>query len=307
MAGVACQGTKRAAARTRVRLDRYRRDMRHAVFLPIFGELAEPGRVAALAAEAEEAGWDGMYVWDHIAYSAPVTDIADPWITLAAMACRTERLRIGSLVTPLPRRRPMQVAREVATLDRLSQGRVTLGVGIGDDGARELSGTGEQTDAKMRGAMLDEALEVLTAAWSGDLVRHRGEHYVLDGLRVLPRPVQRARPPIWVAMRYGNSAPLRRAARYDGVFPIGVDSPNMLREVVTAIEQLRGTSGAQASETGGDPESNREEAFDVVVTREPGQDWRPYADAGATWSLVSFSPYDITEAAVRAVIDRGAG
>lgn len=273
--------------------------MRHGLFLPIFGELADPRRVAALAAEAEEAGWDGMYVWDHIAYSAPVTDIADPWVTLAAMACSTRRLRIGPLVTPLPRRRPVQVAREVATLDNLSQGRVTVGIGIGDDGAAEFSGTGEQPDAKIRGVMLDEGLDVLTAAWSGAEVRHRGPHYVLDGLSVLPRPVQRPWPPIWVAMRYGTRAPLRRAARYDGVFPIGVDSPDMLHEIVTEVQSLRRQRNADFLDI------EISESFDVVISGSPGRDWRPYEDAGATWSLVSFSPYDVTEAAVRDVIHRG--
>lgn len=264
--------------------------MRHAIFVPIFGELADPNVVARLAAEAEEAGWDGFFVWDHLAYAPPVTEIADPWITLAAVACATERVRLGPMVTPLPRRRPAKLAREVATLDLLCAGRFTLGVGIGDDGARELSGTGEQTDAKVRGAMLDEALDVLTAAWSGAEVRHRGEHYVLDGLALLPTPVQRPRPPVWVALRHGNRAPLRRAARYDGMFPIGVDSPDKLKETVDELNRLRDSSAGP---------------FDVAVGGRAGTDWRPYEDVGATWWMLSFSPYDVTADAVRTVIGAG--
>lgn len=270
--------------------------MHHALFLPIFGELADPGVVAQLAAEAEAAGWHGVFVWDHIAYSAPVSAIADPWITLAAVACATERLRLGPMVTPIPRRRPVKLAREVVTLDALSSGRFTLGVGIGDDGAREFSGTGDETQRKVRGAMLDEALDVLTVAWSGAEVHHSGPHYKLDGLSILPRPVQLPHPPVWVAMRYGNQAPLRRAARYDGVFPIGVGSPDQLAEVVHEIQQVR---RSRAPSPGGDP------AFDVAITGRPGDDWRPYAAAGATWWMVSFSPYDVSAAEVRAALRDG--
>jgi alkanesulfonate monooxygenase SsuD/methylene tetrahydromethanopterin reductase-like flavin-dependent oxidoreductase (luciferase family) len=287
--------------------------MRHALFLPLFGELADPRIVMTLASEAEDAGWDGAYVWDHLAYSGPVTDIADPWITLAAMATATEFLRLGPMVTPLPRRRPVKVAREVATLDGLSRGRVTLGVGIGDDGAGEFSGTGDQTDARARGAMLDEALAVLTSAWSGERVSHRGPHYVLDGLHINPRPVQRPHPPIWVAMRYGNPVPLRRAIRYDGVFPIGIDSPDQLSEVVQDTSRLRqaphgdGSVPRNANESAvqGPLASQAEDAFDVVVTGRPGADWRPYQEAGATWWLVSFSPFDVTAAEVRSVLREG--
>lgn len=282
--------------------------MQHALFLPIFGELADPAVVADLAAEAEEAGWDGFFVWDHMAYSPPVTAIADPWITLTAVAGATSRLRLGPMVTPLPRRRPAKVAREVATLDSWSGGRVTLGVGIGDDGAREFSGTGEQVDPKIRGAMLDEALDVLTAAWSGAEVEHRGEHYVLDGLSLGPRPVQRPHPPIWVAMRYGNKAPLRRAARYDGVFPIGVDSPAKLREIVDAVQVLRSQQAAGFPLGDGPSLDHSSQRFDVAVTNgHLGNDWRPYADAGATWWLVSFSPYDVSAAEVRSVLRDGPG
>jgi probable F420-dependent oxidoreductase len=286
--------------------------MQSALFLPLFGELADPRVVMALAREAEDAGWHGVYVWDHLAYAAPVTDIADPWITLAAIAACTQRLRLGPMVTPLPRRRPVKVAREMATLDGLSEGRVTLGVGIGDDGAREFSGTGDETDPRTRGQMLDEALTVLTAAWSGAEVRHRGRHYVLDGLQVEPRPVQRPHPPIWVAMRYGNSAPLRRAARHDGVFPIGIDSPDKLREVVRDVQRLRSElqprhSASVISDAPGTAppaDSASGEVFDVVISGSPDTDPRPYRDAGATWWLASFSPYDVTAAEVRAVLQR---
>jgi alkanesulfonate monooxygenase SsuD/methylene tetrahydromethanopterin reductase-like flavin-dependent oxidoreductase (luciferase family) len=168
-----------------------RAGLRSALWLPLFGDLADPVAAARLAAEAEEARWHGFFVWDHLSWRAPVREVADPWITLAAAATATERVRLGPMVTPLARRRPAKVARETVTLDRLSGGRLTLDVGLGSDrfGA-EFSTTGEQLDDRLRGQMLDEALQVLAAAWSGRAVHHRGTHYTINGLRFLPRPVQ---------------------------------------------------------------------------------------------------------------------
>lgn len=263
--------------------------MRHALFLPIFEELAEPIAVARLAAEAEAAGWDGVFVWDHIAYR-DVAAVADPWVTLAAIACATQSLRIGPMVTPVPRRRPLKLAREVATLDRLSRGRVTLGVGIAGDASRELTGTGESLDAKVRASMLDEGLDILTAAWAGPRVQHRGEHYVVDDLATGPSPVQQPRPPIWVGLRYGNHAPLRRAARYDGVFPVLVRTPDQLAEVVAGVQAHR------AAEAG---------PFDVAIGAIPGTDPAPYEAAGATWFLTSFSPVGMTVAQARGALKDG--
>jgi Luciferase-like monooxygenase len=185
--------------------------LRSALWVPLFGDLAEPGVVARLAAEAEEAGWDGVFVWDQLRWREPVEQVADPWITLAAVATATERVRLGPMVSPLPRRRPVRVAMETTTLDRLSGGRLTLGVGIGSDRfAGEFSKTGEQVDDRLRGQMLDEALLILTAAWSGEPVHHHGTHYVVDDMRLLPRPVQRPAVPVWVAGFPGNVKPMRR-------------------------------------------------------------------------------------------------
>lgn len=262
--------------------------MRYALFVPPFDELADPRLVARLAAEAEERGWDGVFVWDHVTYREPVQSLADPWITLSAVAAATSTIRIGPMVTPLPRRRPVKVARETATLDLLSEGRLVLGVGIGGDRSREFSGTGEQVVDAVRGAMLDEALDVLRAAWSGEPVHHRGEHYLVDGIRFLPTPVQRPGPPVWVAMRYGNAAPLRRAARHDGVFPIEIESPDQLAECVHDIAQQR----------------RHLDGFDVVVGGPPGTDPAPYEQAGATWWTVSF-PIGTTADQVRGVLRDG--
>lgn len=266
--------------------------MQHALFLPIFDELADPITVAGLAEEAEEAGWDGVFVWDHLTFRAPVVDIADPWITLSAMASATERLRIGPMVTPLPRRRPTVVARQTASLDRLSGGRLTLGVGIAGDDYGELSGTGEELDPRRRAAMLDESLEILQAAWSGDPVTHRGDHYLVDGISFRPRPVQQPGIPVWVAVRYGNPRPLRRAARFQGVFPVGVDAPDALAEIVGAVNDLR----VQNQATG---------PYDVAIGGTPGTDPAPFAAAGATWWMETFGPDHPSVDAVRGALRDG--
>ena len=214
--------------------------LRSALWLPLFDDLADPRVVARLAADAEEAGWDGCFVWDQLCWRAPVREVADPWIALAAVATATQRLRLGPMVTPLPRRRPAKVARETATLDRLSGGRLTLGVGIGSDRfGGELSRTGEQLDDRRRGQMLDESLAILAAAWSGEPVHHRGEHYTVDDIEFLPRPVQRPGVPVWAAGFPGNVKPIRRAARLDGFFPANLEHPDQLAEIVATITDLR--------------------------------------------------------------------
>lgn len=256
--------------------DRARTGLRSALWLPIFDELADPLVVARLAAEAEEAGWHGFFVWDHMHWHAPVRQVADPWITLAAATTATERLRLGPMVTPLARRRPAKVARETATLDGLSGGRLTLGVGLGSDrfGA-EFSATGEQLDDRQRGQMLDEALQILAAAWSGQAVHHRGEYYTVDGMRFLPRPVQRPGVPVWVAGLAGNARPLRRAARHDGFFAVNLEHPDQLAGITATIAGLR-----QDATT----------PYDIVIALPPGTDPAPYAAAGATWCLTEFEP-----------------
>src|ERR671915_2107759 len=269
--------------------------MRSALFLPPFDALADPATVARLAAEAEAAGWDGVFVWDHVRWREPVTDVADPWITLAAIATATASVRLGPMVTPLARRRPVKVARETATLDRLSGGRLTLGVGLGsDEFGSEYSITGEELDDRRRAGMLDEALEILTAAWSGEPVYHRGEHYTVDSMRFLPRPVQRPRVPVWVAGSPGKPRPMRRAARYDGFFPVDLESADQLAEIVARVGTLREEAGRAP-----------DEPYEVIAALEPGTDPAPYHAAGATWWLAAPEWEGISVDGVRGVIREG--
>jgi alkanesulfonate monooxygenase SsuD/methylene tetrahydromethanopterin reductase-like flavin-dependent oxidoreductase (luciferase family) len=270
--------------------------MRSGVFVPLFDPLADPGVVARLAREAEEAGWDGIFLWDHIRWREPVKAVGDTQVTLAAIAAATERLRFGPMITPLARRRPAKLARETAALDLLSGGRLTLGVGLGGDNfAREFSITGEEVDDRRRARMLDEALEILEAAWSGEQVRHRGEHYTIDEMRFLPRPVQRPGVPVWVAGYAGKPKPMRRAARYDGFFPVGLESADQLAEIVARVGALREEAGR-----------NPDEPYEVIAELEPGTDPAPYGKAGATWWLLAPDWEGISVDRIRGLIREGA-
>jgi alkanesulfonate monooxygenase SsuD/methylene tetrahydromethanopterin reductase-like flavin-dependent oxidoreductase (luciferase family) len=260
----------------------------HALWLPLFDALADPGLVARLAAEAEEAGWDGVFVWDHLRWREPVAAAADPWITLAAIATATSTVRFGPMVSAITRRRPAKLARETATLDRLGGGRLTLGVGLGSDRfGEEFSRFGEECDDRVRARMLDEALEILATAWSGEVVDHHSEHYTVAGIRFLPTPARRI--PVWAAGFPGKLNPMRRAARLDGYFPVNLDSADRFAEAVAQVEALR---------TGTGP-------FDYVAELEPGEDGSPYARAGATWLLTAFAPESLSVDHVRGVLRDG--
>ena len=240
--------------------------MHRGIFVAPFDELSDPRLVAELARETEKAGWDGFFVWDHIRYSAPVEAVSDPWIVLAAIASATERVRLGPLVTPLARRRIQKLARETLTLDHLSQGRLVLGVGLGGDRHGEFEPFGDPADPVERGRLLDEGLEKLAGYWDGGL---------------LPPPVQRPRIPVWVAARYPNRRPVRRAARWDGLFPIDLPGPEELAELVAEVPAGDG--------------------YDVIASIPLGADLGPWEAAGATWCLTEFGPSP-TEAEVRAAI-----
>jgi len=201
--------------------------MRYGVYVPNFGPYGDARVLADLAYEAEEAGWDGFFLWDQVSKTTltPTVDpMVDTWIALTAIALRTRTILLGPLVTPLPRRRPWMVARETVSLDHLSAGRLIFGVGAGG-GYYDFEALGEVSDAKVLAALLDEGLEVLTDLWSGEQYSHDGAAYHITEAQFLPRPLQSPRIPIWVANLWPSKAPLRRAARWDGIVPIGRDLP----------------------------------------------------------------------------------
>ena len=252
--------------------------MRCGLYIAPFGELADVSALADLAAEAEAAGWEGVFLWDHVMTHGDVA-VADPWIALTAVALATERVRLGAMVTPLPRRRPWDVARQVAVIDRLSRGRMVVGAGLGGDSRRELTAFGEERDPRARAELLDEALELIVALWSGEPVSSPGPAFPVDQARVLPTPVQSPRPPVWLACVWPHRRPLRRAARYDGVFPVSHVASltgDDLRELMAYIGEYR--------PAGAGP-------FDLVVTNHerPGLErMAELAVAGTTWWLQGF-------------------
>jgi alkanesulfonate monooxygenase SsuD/methylene tetrahydromethanopterin reductase-like flavin-dependent oxidoreductase (luciferase family) len=263
--------------------------MRHGVSVPCFGTGLDAALVANWAVAAESAGWDGFFLWDHLFAFAPgPVDAVDPWIALTAAACATGRIRLGILVTPLPRRRPLVVARQSVTLDRLSRGRLVLGAGIGG-GPFEWDYCGEQTDAATRGDMLDEHLELLERLWTGEPVRHEGRHYRVAGpdwsAVCYPPPAQQPRIPIWIGGTWPGSRPFRRAARWDGVVPMRLDGTWGVADtaaVAARIASLRTTAApydlAVPGETqGGDP---------ARLER-----YAQHRDAGATWWIEAVHPW----------------
>jgi alkanesulfonate monooxygenase SsuD/methylene tetrahydromethanopterin reductase-like flavin-dependent oxidoreductase (luciferase family) len=258
--------------------------MRYAINVPNVGEYADPRVLARMAAEAERAGWDGFFVWDHVLFGLEGPPVVDPWIALAAMAMETERIRIGPMVTPLPRRRPWIVARQAVALDQLSGGRAVLGVGLGAPPEVELAPFHETVDLRTRAEMLDEALAIITGLWSGEPFRFAGRHYQLDEVAFRPAPVQRPRIPIWVGGNWPNRGPFRRAARWEAAVPETEDgiAPDDVREVHAFLEAQRS----------GDPGT-----FDIVVGGEAGgtpaeraATVRAFAEAGATWWSERITP-----------------
>ena len=250
--------------------------VKRGIFLAPFDELADPRLLGELARSAEAGGWDGFFLWDHIVYRAPVRAVADPWVALAAIACATDTLRVGPLVTPLSRRRMHKLARETVTLDHLSRGRLTLGVGLGSDRNGELEPFGEVVDARERARLLDQGLERLEAFWGGELSRSRCS--------------ARGFPSGWPPAGR-NRRPVRRGARWDGLFPIDLPGPDELAVLAAEIRELRAGSRG---------------AFDLVAETPPGGDVHSWELAGATWVLTGFG-MEPREAEVRAAIEAGPG
>src|SRR5919201_3129869 len=159
--------------------------MRFGVYVPTFGEY-DVRTLVDLAREAEAAAWDGFFIWDHLVWAPNGAPLVDATVALTAIALATERLRIGAVITPLARRRPWKFAKEAATLDQLSGGRLVAGVGLGIES--DFLPVGERFDAAERARRLDEGLEVINDLWKGEPVRHDGERFQIDGVAMLPTP-----------------------------------------------------------------------------------------------------------------------
>jgi alkanesulfonate monooxygenase SsuD/methylene tetrahydromethanopterin reductase-like flavin-dependent oxidoreductase (luciferase family) len=245
--------------------------MRTGISIPPF---TDPATLVSMAVEAEQAGWDGVFFWDHLVWRPqPAPDVHDPWVLLGAVAASTQRVRLGTMVTPVARRRPWVLAKQLTTLDHLSGGRAVLGVGLGEPPDADFAAFGDPGDPRDRAALLDEGLQVLDGLLRGP-VAHRGVRFqVASELR--PRPVQRPRPPVWVAAVAPHHRPLARAVCWDGVVPLGPGhllTPRELSDYLSAVESP--------------PE------WDVVAAWAPGATADEYAAAGATWLVEGAWPDD---------------
>ncbi|HEX8112291.1 MAG TPA: LLM class flavin-dependent oxidoreductase [Kofleriaceae bacterium] len=259
--------------------------MRFSINIPNFGDFADPRTVATVAAAAEEAGWDGLFVWDHVVHDKAKRrgqPFADPWMLLTAAALATSRLRLGTMVTPVARRRPEQLARQVATLDVLSGGRVIFCAGLGGPIEDEFGSFGDTTDPVVLAERLDEGLELMGRYWSGEQVNHQGSHYRVRDVTLLPAPVQRPRPPVWIGGFWPHRRPMRRAARWDGAVPLftaaghgQVPPLEEVRELVAYIGRHReGRAEPFELVLGGASPAGPAEARETIAA---------LAEAGATW------------------------
>lgn len=271
--------------------------MKCGIYVPNFGAYGDPHNLLELALIAESAGWDGVFLWDHILlHRHSAIPMVDAWVALSAIAARTSRILLGPLVTPLARRRPWKVAREIISLDALSRGRALLGIGLGAPADAEFECFGEDPADKVRAKKMDEAIEIVAALQSSEPTSFHGTHFHVDDVRFCPPPVQQPHVPVWVAGFHPNVRPMQRAAKWQGVFPLQAPStsaehvdaadvlwstmwltPGQLRECVEMVSQYR------ESMTG----------FDVVASggtppREPAAGKRLVAEfqtVGATWWL----------------------
>jgi len=269
--------------------------VRFGLSIPNFAPFDDLRQVTELAREAEANGWDGFFLWDHIHLTQ--RPMLDPWVALASIAVATERIRIGTMVTPVARRRPWKLARETVTLDHLSGGRLILGVGLGHPPEPEFAAFGEETDDGVRARRLDEGLDVLAGLWSGEPFSYQGEEFTVEGALFLPKPVQQPRIPVWVAGVWPHRAPMRRAARWDGAFPMQNDpatgqlvwlAPRDVEEILAFVREQR------------DPDA----PFDLAIGRplrvdDPQRARDLVAEleaAGATWWMESAAgPDDLRE------------
>lgn len=263
--------------------------MKQAVQLAPFRAAADPRVLAQMAREAEQAGWQGFFIWDHMNWLDFGPEIADPWVALAAVATSTSRIRLGTLVTPMPRRHPTKLARETVTLDLLSEGRLTLGVGLGAPDPQESEHLGLPSTFAERARMADEGLELLNLLWGGRPVRHNGSYYKVKSEGFQPTPVQQPRIPIWVAVAWpGRSqGPLKRAARYDGVVPMVIDDhrDHTPAEIAALLQQIT-------------PHRKLKSPLEVGVSGHSGQDFardeelmQAFSEAGGTWWLEALDPW----------------
>jgi hypothetical protein len=257
--------------------------VKFAVNLAPFNEWSNPRLVAELAREAEAAGWDGFFVWDHMNWNRWTKEIGDPWVALSAAALSTQKVRLGTLVTPLFRRRPVVLARQLSSLQQLCSGRLILGVGLGAPDPQESAWIGEPAERKLRARITDEALELLGKLWSGEPVDHQGEFFQVRSEGFWPRPEPAI--PIWIAATYPfRSGPIARGCRHQGLIPAHFDRALAAHELAPLA--FPGQDLAAGAYTGKDPAADRARV-------------QSYQEVGVTWWVEPLDPWRADTATLR--------
>jgi alkanesulfonate monooxygenase SsuD/methylene tetrahydromethanopterin reductase-like flavin-dependent oxidoreductase (luciferase family) len=269
--------------------------MKRALYVPNFGAFGHPKVLMAFALACERAGWDGFFLWDHLQWPGE-EPAADPWVTLGAIASGTTRICLGPLVTPVPRRDLPKLARETASVAQLAEGRLRFGAGLGWKSIPEWEGFGHETNARTRGEMLDEGLDVLDRLWRGEAVDHRGQHYQVE---CEPFAEPASRIPVWIGGSWPAAKPVARAARWDGMVPISPKAmeggrilPEDVYEIRRTIDGIRAESGISGP-------------FDIVVAGGDSEDPGEFEDAGVTWLITSRTPWGQTVEALLEEIEAG--
>jgi len=277
----------------------WNRIMKFGIYAPNFGNtFGNPKLITKLAIEAEKSGWDGFFLWDHIIYTEGFPNTVDPFIALTSVAENTEKIHIGTTVTPVTRRRPWKLARETVTLDILSEGRLILGIGLGNPS--EFSVMNEETNLRIMAQMADEQLEILNGLWSGEEFSYTGKHYKIDKVKFLPRPVQRPRIKLWGAGTWPKKGPFKRAAKLDGVVPLkaGYRNPLTPDDYRKMIEYMK-KHGLRS------PYDIVEISFDATKSDDKQRTILDFQDAGVNWWLELVSDWTGSYEQIKDIIMQG--
>ena len=277
----------------------WNRIMKFGIYAPNFGNtFGNPKLITKLAIEAEKSGWDGFFLWDHIINTEGFPNTVDPFIALTSVAENTEKIHIGTTVTPITRRRPWKLARETVTLDILSEGRLILGIGLG--GPSEFSLMNEETNLRIMAKMADEHLEILNGLWSGEDFSYAGKYYKIDKVKFLPRPVQKPRIKIWGAGTWPKKGPFKRAAKLDGVIPLSGDYRNPLTpdDYRNMIEYMK-KHGLRY------PYDIVEISFDATKSNDKQRTILDFQDAGVNWWLELVSDWNGSYEIIKDIIMQG--
>lgn len=259
-----------------------RKKINFGIYIANFDIFESPIDYLDLAVATEENSWDGFFMWDHTV-GIPGKPASETFTTLSAIASKTNNIKIGTTVTGLPRHRPWNLARKVATIDHISNGRFIFGIGLG---ARdEYSPFNEENDNKILKEKVDESLQIIQGIFEKDHFSFSGKHYQLNDVSFNPKPKQKNLP-IWVAGTWPYKGPFRRAAKFNGIFPLSADpdeirlSPKEYQDIISFINQFR------------DPKSDFDVVSHMYTTGNKEDDaWiSDYIDVGVNWLIEVIYP-----------------